>query len=65
MNRYPWPASAVTPQDMALLHQARESSPPRVPITQLIAMAIRTQYGQVPLSLPVVPVTHQDERKVT
>ena len=43
--RYPWPASALTRDEMALLHRAREHSPGRVPITQLIAEAVRAAYG--------------------
>lgn len=44
--RYPWPASAITPQDMALLHSVRESGARRVPITALVADAVRQCYGQ-------------------
>ena len=44
--RYPWPASAISPTEMAILHRIRESSRPRVPITRLIAQAIRHQYSQ-------------------
>ena len=43
--RYPWPASKISPDDMAMLHRARERSPGRVPITQLIAEAVRAAYG--------------------
>ena len=43
--RYPWPASAILPDDMAMLHRARERSPGRVPITRLIAEAVRAAYG--------------------
>lgn len=44
--RFAWPASAIRRgQEMALLYQARESSPNRTPITQLIAHAIRATYG--------------------
>lgn len=45
--RYPWPASAITPDEMAILHAAREASRPRVPISRLIARAVRETYGQV------------------
>ena len=45
MNRYPWPCSALTRADMALLHEAREARKPRVPITELIASAVRIAYG--------------------
>ena len=43
--RYPWPASALTREEMALLYHARERSPGRVFITQLIAEAVRAAYG--------------------
>ena len=44
--RYPWPASALTPADMAVLHAVRESSHPRVRITDLVAHAVRQTYGR-------------------
>jgi len=44
--RYPWSASAIDPNDMALLHSVRESSSPRVPISVLVARAVRATYGQ-------------------
>jgi len=44
---YPWPASAITVEDMALLHQVRESLSPKVPITRLIAQAVRTIYMNI------------------
>ena len=53
--RYPWPASALTREEMALLFHARSRSPGRVPITQLIAEAVRAAYGPgvaVPSSPP-------------
>ena len=43
--RYPWPASAINPKDMALLHSVRESTSPRVPISVLVARAVRAAYG--------------------
>ena len=43
-SKYVWPASAITHLDMELLHAARESSRPRVPISELIARAVRRQY---------------------
>lgn len=43
--RYPWPASRITRDEMTLLYNARERSPSRVPITQLIAEAVRAAYG--------------------
>lgn len=44
--RYPWPASALTSADMATLHAVRETGPSRVPITELIARAVRQVYGE-------------------
>ncbi len=44
MPDYPWPASAITPDDMAVLHAVRETSRPRVPISVLVARAIRETY---------------------
>ena len=45
--RYPWPSSAISPADMVLLHSVREASNPRVPISVLVARAVRATYGQV------------------
>ena len=45
--KYPWPASCLTAADMKLLHNARESSPDRPPITQLLAEAVRAAYGHL------------------
>ena len=45
--RYPWPSSQLTRADMRLLHNARESSPDRTTITELVARAIRVQYGHL------------------
>ena len=63
--RYPWPASAITTDDMAILHAVRESSLPRLPITALIAIAVRKTYAEQAsvLNLPAIQVTHQDLRK--
>ena len=55
--RYPWPASAISPTEMAILHRIRESSRPRVPITRLIAQAIRHQYSQYSQSGQVTETT--------
>lgn len=44
--KYPWPASAITPEDMSLLHRVRECGPERTPITELLARAVRETYGQ-------------------
>jgi hypothetical protein len=63
-SKYFWPASAITAADMALVYAARESRSPRVPITELIATAVRQTYGQVPvLHLPQVPQTTQDNER--
>lgn len=47
MPRYPWPASALEPADMRMLHAARERVRPRIPITELLAQAVRRVYTQV------------------
>jgi hypothetical protein len=52
--KYFWPASAITPDDMALLHAVREGSRPRTPISELIASAIRNQYGAADLPTPSI-----------
>ena len=44
--RYPWPGSAIDADLMRRLYMARESSPEHKPITELIALAVRTAYGQ-------------------
>lgn len=62
--KYVWPASAITDSDMALLHAVRESSTPRLPITGLIAAAVRTAYGQAPVPAPATP-PHRGKRKET
>ena len=45
--RYPWPASALSRGDMSLLHKARETSPQRTTITQLIVDAVRRTYAHL------------------
>jgi hypothetical protein len=62
--RYPWPASAITPQDMALLHSVRESSEPRVPISVLVARAVRAAYGQALQSKAPALTQPHNERKI-
>jgi len=42
---YPWPASALTQADMSLLHEVRQEGKKRVPITKLVARAVRTTYA--------------------
>jgi len=63
--RYPWPASSLSRDEMALLYNARERSPGRVPITQLIAEAVRVAYGPgVAVSFSPQPrSTHDPNRK--
>jgi len=46
-SKYFWPASAITEGDMALLYRAREQSPKRQPITQLLAHAVRETFGHL------------------
>jgi hypothetical protein len=60
--RYPWPASAINPKDMALLHCVRETSSPRVPISMLVARAVRACYGQA-LNPRTVPETHTERKE--
>ena len=63
LYRYPWPASAITPQDMAILHAVRESATQRTSITQLIANAVHQTYGQV--NVLHLPTTQpQDEKEI-
>lgn len=45
--RYPWPAAAIGKGEMSLLYLAREASAERTAITELVARAIRAQYGQL------------------
>lgn len=45
--RYPWPAAAIGKGEMSLLYLARESSPGKTAITELVARAIRAQYGHL------------------
>ena len=58
--RYPWPASAITQEEMALLYQARETGP-RMPITRLITRAIRETYG-TPMAT-AVPIQQNDKKE--
>ena len=47
IQRYPWPASGLTAEDMTALHQAREALSPKIPITRLIVQAVRAMYMNV------------------
>lgn len=58
--KYPWPASAISPEEMSLLYRAREAEP-RQPITRLIARAIRQTYGTATSS--AAPVTTEDKKE--
>jgi hypothetical protein len=60
-SKYFWPASAITPADMALVYKAREAAPRRIPISELIARAIRQTYGQNVIA--TLPTQTQTERK--
>ena len=60
--KYVWPASALTAEDMALLHNVRETSSPRLPITGLIAGAVRAVYGKAPAP-PQEPSPTRDKQK--
>lgn len=50
IQKYPWPASALTVEDMVLLYHVRKSLSPRVPITRLIAQAVRAMYMNITLT---------------
>ena len=65
-SKYFWPASAITEADMALVYQAREASQPRIPISELIARAVRTVYATEQahvLTLPAATPIQDIERK--
>lgn len=62
-STYVWPASALTASDMALLHAVRETSNPRVPITGLIASAVRIAYGQGPIQTPPTTLPELRDKK--
>ena len=42
---YAWPATGIHKEEMSLLHSVRESLPERIPITRLLAKAVRVAYG--------------------
>lgn len=50
--KYPWPASALAPDDMHLLYRAREASPGRQTITRLLARAVRETFGHLAAAEP-------------
>lgn len=59
--RYPWPASALSKADMALLHAVREGTSPHVRITDLVAHAVRQVYGQQARTVPALRVLPHPE----
>ena len=50
--KYPWPATGISPEDMAVLYHVRQHSRPRTSITELIAAAVRRTYGASPPGVP-------------
>ena len=59
-SKYFWPASAITEADMDLLYRARESPPERIPITRLLAQAVRETFGHLAAG-PDVPQIERRE----
>ena len=45
---YPWPASAISEDEMALLFRAREASVKHMPITELLRRAVIQTYDKKP-----------------
>ena len=43
---YPWPASALRPQEMKLLYEAREKSARPASITRPLARAVQETFGR-------------------
>lgn len=59
---YPWPSSALTVQDMKMLYYVQKSLSPKVPITQLIAQAVRAMYMNItPAPCAQTTTTNQKE----
>ena len=54
---YPWPASAISEDEMALLFRAREASVKHMPITELLRRAVIQTYGK-----ETALVKHHDEQ---
>ena len=59
-SKYPWPASAITPDDMHRLYLLRESAP-GTPISKLIARAVRLECDR---TLPVLSRTPEPRKEV-
>jgi hypothetical protein len=55
-SKYFWPASGISESDMDLLFRAREQSLPRVPITRLLAKAVRHAYGHLAVDVTPEPI---------
>jgi len=53
---YPWPASALTEEDMKMLYHVRKSLSPKIPINRLIVQAVRATYMKIP-SAAAAPAT--------
>jgi hypothetical protein len=60
--RYRWPASALSQDEMRLLYLARESRPDHLPISKLIAEAVRAAY---PKPQPPTEKETPDENSIT
>jgi len=45
--QYPWPASRLGAEEMALLFRARQAAPCRTTITALLAQAVRLAFSGV------------------
>ena len=54
------PKTAESVNDLALLYRARESSLPRVPITRLLAQAVREAYGHLAADTSTQPIQLQE-----
>jgi hypothetical protein len=61
-SKYSWPASAITESDLDILYRARESTPERIPITQLLAHAVRKTYGHL-RSVKAAPMDGTERRE--
>ena len=59
---YAWPASRLTPADMKILHDVRENHSDHLPISELVALAVRAEYGHL-ASQP--EVTTKQERETS
>ena len=60
---YPWPASSLTPHEMALLYSVSQHTSPRIPITRLVGHAIRETYAGETGAISAA-ITRLDQRAV-